>query len=223
MRFKAFAIDCAGALSGLLGIIALGEAAQAHPHVWVTVETELLHDENKSITGFQHRWTFDELYSEFATQGLDKNGDGVLDRDELKDLAKLNVDSMAEFGFFTFAHFDGNELARLPARDYWLEYQDKMLILQLTLPLKNPVPWARLEDFNFSVYDPTFYVGFELARKDPVRLQAGLGECRAVLSRPEVQTPVQSLSQSVQSSNDALLQPGGQYAQTVRLKCRPGS
>jgi ABC-type uncharacterized transport system substrate-binding protein len=34
--------------------------AAAHPHVWVTVETEVVYDQQQAITGFRHKWTFDE-------------------------------------------------------------------------------------------------------------------------------------------------------------------
>ncbi|HYD15318.1 MAG TPA: DUF1007 family protein, partial [Hyphomicrobium sp.] len=47
--------------------------AAAHPHVWVTVETTVLYDGGK-ITGLQHKWTFDDMYTAMAIQGLDANG-----------------------------------------------------------------------------------------------------------------------------------------------------
>ena len=36
----------------------------------------------------RRHWTFDEFYSQFATRRVDKNNDGVLDRDELKEPAE---------------------------------------------------------------------------------------------------------------------------------------
>jgi ABC-type uncharacterized transport system substrate-binding protein len=95
--------------------------AQAHPHVWVTVETEVLYGPNQDITGFRHKWTFDEMYTAFAVQGLDKDGDGKYSREELQPLAEVNITSLREFGLFTYPRLNDKVLERKDAVDYWLE------------------------------------------------------------------------------------------------------
>jgi hypothetical protein len=50
-------------LSGVMG------RADAHPHVWVTMTEELLYAPDGSVTGVRHAWTFDDMFSAFATQG----------------------------------------------------------------------------------------------------------------------------------------------------------
>ena len=213
----------AGVAAAVVGSLALPGGAEAHPHVWVTVETELLHDAQKNITGFRHHWTFDEFYTSFAIQGLDKDNDGTYSREELKELAEVNVTSLKEFDFFTFPTLAGHNAERLEPRDYWLDYKDKMLTLNFTLPLKHPVPKAKLKDFQFAVYDPTFYVAFAFADKDPVRIADGLSECHAEIVKPQAETPGKSLGESLFSSNNALMNFGEQYAEKVRFKCSPGS
>lgn len=216
---------CASVAAALAAGVAWSGDVAAHPHVWVTVETELLHDAQKNITGFRHHWTFDEFYSSFAIQGLDKDNDGTYTREELKELADVNVTSLKEFDFFTFPTLAGHDVERLEPQDYWLEYKDKekMLTLNFTLPLKKSVPKAKLKDFQFAVYDPTFYVAFAFAEKNPVRIEDGLGECHAEIVKPRDKTPSKSLSESLFSLNDALMNFGQQYAEKVKVKCGPGS
>jgi ABC-type uncharacterized transport system substrate-binding protein len=206
----------------MASLIAICPHAEAHPHVWVTVETELLHDANENVTGFQHKWTFDEFYTSFAIQGMDKNNDGKYDREELKELAEVNITSLKEFGFFTFAKLAGHDVEELPPRDYWVDHNDGLATLHFTLPLKKPVPKAKLKDFQFAVYDPTFYVSFAFAEGESVRLAAGSG-CKPEISKPEVQAPPKSLSESIFSNSDNLMNYGQQYAETIRLKCGAGS
>ena len=43
--------------------------ATAHPHVWVTMHTELVYAADGSVTGVRHAWAFDDMFSAFATQG----------------------------------------------------------------------------------------------------------------------------------------------------------
>ena len=84
-------------------------SAAAHPHVWITVETTVLYDKG-AFTGLQHKWTFDEFYTAMAIEGLDKNKDGIYDREELSELAKVNIDGLKEFAYFTYPVLDGQDV-----------------------------------------------------------------------------------------------------------------
>ena len=148
-------------------------AALAHPHVWVTVETEVLYGANHEITGLRNKWTFDEMYTAFAVQGLDKDGDGKYSRDELQPLAEVNINALKDFGLYTYPKLGEKMLERKDAIDYWLEYADGSLTLHLTLPLVEPVAPENVKDFSFGVYDPTFYVAFSYPEEAPVRLASG--------------------------------------------------
>ena len=108
-------------LAGAVGLSGSAMPAMAHPHVWVTVETTVLFDQG-SIAGLRHKWTFDELYTAMAVEGLDTDKDGKLSREELAELAKVNIDGLKEFAFFTFPKLAGQDLALGDPRDYWLEH-----------------------------------------------------------------------------------------------------
>ena len=141
----------AGATILALLLISTG-IASAHPHVWIAVETEVLTGPGQEITGFQHKWTFDEMYSEFAVNGLDANGDGVYSEEELRPLGQTNIEALKDFEYFTFA-FLGKEKLPLgePAPGYRLEYKNKLLTLYFTLPLAAPVPREKFKEFSFVV------------------------------------------------------------------------
>ena len=106
-----------------LTVLAFGAPARAHPHVWVTMHTELLYAPDGSITGVRHHWAFDDMFSAFATQGLDAKEKGKFTREELAPLAKVNVESLKEYDYFTYATADGKkaELTE-PAPGYWLDF-----------------------------------------------------------------------------------------------------
>jgi ABC-type uncharacterized transport system substrate-binding protein len=213
----------------LAGLVWLGApaAALAHPHVWVVVETEIAYDGQKAITAFRHKWRFDEAYSAFAVEGLDKNGDGKHDRAELQELAEVNVNSLKDFGYFTFPTVAGKPVEALPPRDYWLEHVDGTLILHLTLPLKEPLDPAKHKDFRFAVYDPSFYVEFALARETPVRLSAAPAGCAPVIKEPDpqaAQAAAAALAQADQSiaTVDTPAQDASLYAKSVSIACTAG-
>src|SRR5438309_4485815 len=106
-------------LSGVMG------RADAHPHVWVTMTEELLYAPDGSVTGVRYAWTFDDMFSAFATQGLDPKQPGVFSKADLEPLAKENVDSLKDFGYFTFGKANGKKLELKEPIDYFLDYNTK--------------------------------------------------------------------------------------------------
>src|SRR5262245_15928766 len=116
----------------LSGLLTASQAA-AHPHVWVTMTTEIVYAPDGAATGVRHVWTFDDMYSAFATQDLPSKTKGAFTREELVPLAEVNAKSLKEYDFFTFVTADGQKIAFTDASDYWLEFKDSVLTLYFTL------------------------------------------------------------------------------------------
>jgi ABC-type uncharacterized transport system substrate-binding protein len=207
-------------LLALASCLASAKRALAHPHVWVTVETEIEFGPNKEIMGFKHKWTFDEFYSEFAVQGLDTNGDGQYSEEELKPLAQTNIEALKEFEYFTFPFVEKTKIALKEPAEYRLEYKDKLLTLYFTLPLDQPVPQDKVRAFSFSVYDPGMYVALTFDKKSPVKI-ASLQplSCSAhVGDRPAAQEKAMSgLGENIDPSSNF----GSQFAERVTVGCSP--
>ena len=178
----------------LLTALLISQSAMAHPHVWVTVKSDIIYRDGK-VSAVRHAWTFDEAYSAFAVQGLDKNGDGKLSKDELADLAKVNVESLHEFDFFTSAKASGTKQDFSQPADYDLSYDKAQLTLTFTLPLK-AAPSQRT--FSLEVFDPTWFVSFSLAEGDDAVKTVGAPQgCARTITRPRSldQTQQQRLSE----------------------------
>lgn len=205
----------------LMGAAAAGLApsAVAHPHVWATVRSEIVFGPDAKITGIRHAWTFDEFYTAMALQGLDADGDGVYSKEELAPLAKVNVESLAEFDYFTFVRLVGEEgfLPLKPPVDYWVEYDSTVLTLHFTLPFETLVD-PRPKDVAIDVYDPSFFVAFGFAEKVPVRLAGSPAPGCAVeidKSDPESAEVAQALSEAFFSQLTAGSSFASQFVQTV--------
>jgi ABC-type uncharacterized transport system substrate-binding protein len=88
-------------LAMTIGMAFAAAPASAHPHVWVTASSELLYREDGAIVGVRHAWTFDDMFSTYALQGIEPRTKGTYSREELADLAKTNVESLREYRYFT--------------------------------------------------------------------------------------------------------------------------
>lgn len=191
-------------------------SANAHPHVFVTMKGELLYAQDGSVTGIRHIWTFDDMYSAFATQGLDSKQPGVFTREELAELAEVNVTSLKEFDYFTFAKANGKKALFVEPKDYWLEYKDSLLTLHFTLPFKAAV---KAQNLNLEVYDPSYFIDFSFADKDAVVLAGAPAECKLALKKPtdpEVDFKIKSLSEAAfQDANNY----GAMFANRISVTC----
>jgi ABC-type uncharacterized transport system substrate-binding protein len=193
------------------------DRAEAHPHVWVTFRSEVLCAADGSMTGVRHAWTFDDMFSAYALQGTPHAKKGQYTREELASLAQVNVDSLKEYGYFTFARADGKKLKFSDPVDYWLEYKNATLTLHFTLPLKAA---ATAKAVQIEVYDPTIFVDFEFAKDGPVTL-SGAPQCLLTYDLPHQPTPAEQLRLSQLDSEplDAFSTYGETFANKILVKC----
>lgn len=206
-----------GGLAVALLCVAFATRAEAHPHIWITFETTVLHEKG-TFVGVRHKWTFDEFYTAMAIEGLDKNKDGVYDREELAELAKVNIDGLKDFSFFTFPALAGKELKVGEPSDYWLEHKDGVLSLHFTLTFASPV-LMEAKSLTISVYDPTYFIAFEPGKTDPVKLAEGAPKgCEAKFG-----VPLQKQDQGSGSGPDSLQAQlgalGMRTAKTIMVDC----
>ncbi|MFZ2018918.1 MAG: DUF1007 family protein [Methyloceanibacter sp.] len=209
----------------LAGFAAFAPSVSAHPHVWATVRSEIVLGPNHQIIAIRHAWTFDEFYTAMAVQGLDTNKDGVYSKEELEPLAKVNVESLKEFDYFTYVHFEGEDdkLIKLnPPVDYWIDYDKNVLTLHFTLPLAKPVD-THGKPVAMDVYDPSFFVAFGFATNNPVKLAgADLKGCAAKITLPDPETAAdtKALTESFFTQLGPNSNFGSQFAQTAIVTCK---
>ena len=207
------------------GVVTYAPKLLAHPHVWATVRSEIVLGPNHQIIGIRHAWTFDEFYTAMAVEGLDTNKDGVYSKEELAPLAKVNVDSLKDFDYFTFVHFDGEDdkLIKLkPPVDYWVDYDKTVLTLHFTLPLEAPLD-THGKPVAIDVYDPSFFVAFGFATEKPITLAgADTKSCDAKVTLPDPETAAdtKALTESFFTQLGPNSNFGSQFAQTVTIKCK---
>jgi ABC-type uncharacterized transport system substrate-binding protein len=173
MRFAGYGL--ATILAGLAAPVA------AHPHVMVNAKAELVFDKGK-LTAVRHIWQFDDTFTGYAVQGLDADKDGKLSDAELAPLAQVNVESLSQFGFFTYLTAGSGDVAFAKPTEYWLEFHNARLTLFYTLPLSTPV--AASAKVTMQVFDPEYFVAFTYG-EDPVTLDGAPAGCAASYRPPQ--------------------------------------
>lgn len=207
------------ALALMLAVALSGGRVEAHPHVWITAVSELVYAPDGTITGVRHAWTFDDMFSAYAVQGLASKTPGQFTREELAPLAQTNVESLKEYAFFTFAK--AGPVGRQKKEkfgdpvDYYLDYKDSVLTLHFTLPFKTPF---KAQQLAVEVFDPTYFIDFKMADKDPIKLVGAPANCKMSFVRPTDATQMQPLDENSFLNGDNS-NYGAMFANKISVEC----
>lgn len=197
--------------------------AAAHPHVWVTMHSEVLYGPDGRATGVRHAWAFDDMFSAFATQGYESKVKGQFTREELAPLAKVNVESLKEYDYFTYATADGTKAKMTdPLPDYYLDYKDQVLTLHFTVPFATPV---KAKELKIDLYDPTIFVDFSFAKETaadkPVKLVNAPKGCLLDVALPREMTFAEgkALSNIPADQKNTTMAWGAKFANKILVHC----
>jgi ABC-type uncharacterized transport system substrate-binding protein len=203
----------------VLAALAFAVPAQAHPHVWVTMKSEIVYAPDGSAIGIRHHWAFDDGFSAYAVQGIPSKVKGQFTRADLAPLAKINVESLKEFDYFTYATADGKKAPfGDPLPGYWLGYSHSILVLNFVLPFKHPV---KPKSLKIEIYDPTIFIDFAFVKETPVKLLGAPQGCKLDVALPKDITAVQSqrLGESFFNALTAGQNWGAQFANKILVSC----
>ncbi|PZF78858.1 hypothetical protein DK847_03445 [Aestuariivirga litoralis] len=155
--------------------------ASAHPHVWIQMQSGVVFNDQGQIAAVKLAWTFDDGYASLALDGLDKNGNGTYEPEELEPLTRENLESLKDYDFFTHVRLNGKAQALGAPTAAGQSYTGGKLQLHFELPLSTPVDPTRGE-FVLKVYDPEFYIAFDYAGTTPVTVSGNMPPaCKPVL------------------------------------------
>jgi ABC-type uncharacterized transport system substrate-binding protein len=216
MTFRILLLSLLTLVFAAQGLISV---ANAHPHVWVTMKSEVIYAPDGTVTAIRHAWSFDDMFSTFATQGLESKEKGKFTREELAPLAKVNVESLKEYDYFTYATADGVKVPMAdPLPDFWLDFKDQILTLNFTLPLKTPV---KAKKFSVDIYDPTIFVDFAFDKAKPAHLVDPPAGCKLQVALPREMTFAEGkkLSEIPADQQNTVMAIGSEFANKILVNC----
>ncbi len=202
----------------LLLLLVSGFQARAHPHVFVDVDIEVGFDPEGSIKNLRFDWIFDDMYSAFMMQGVERSN-GKPTAAALEKLADVFMEKIDEADYFTSAiAADGHELQITGALDVQLTLTDaKRLRLAFTAPLRSVV--GHVEKVSIQVFDPQYILAFKVS--SDARLASAPLHCTSVMTEPPPLTASDALllNDSVRTN---VLDPnfGSRLASKIIIDCR---
>jgi ABC-type uncharacterized transport system substrate-binding protein len=202
-----------------------GTPAQAHPHVWIDMQSSIVFTDDGLIKGVDVEWTFDDAYAQMALDGLDVDGDGLYSQDELAPLTKENIESLKDYEYFTVMRANGEQQKIGEVTDAGQIWSNNKLTLHFQVPLEKPID-PKKEEFMLKVYDPEFFIDLEYPTDDAVDVTGKIPESCKLVVKPVPtdaeldQTRTMLATKGKDWKPEAPEDFGAMFAQAVSIACK---
>ncbi len=199
-------------------------SANAHPHVWIAMRSDVVVNDKGEISGIAVEWTFDDNYTQMALDGLDANGDGVYSQSELEPLTQENMKSLKDYNYFIVPRVNGKIVPINDPAEYGQIYSNGKLELHFTVPLAMPVN-PRTAEFLYKIYDPEFFIAMDYVEEDPVGVVGEMPRGCHLEVKPVVSDQQLDQTRQLLSTKGTDWKPpqdedfGGMFAQPTLVLC----
>lgn len=154
--------------AGLLALLLSVGPALGHPHVFLD-GTLTFRAAQGRLTALEVTWEFDEAFSQGMAGDFDRDGNGVFDPRETRELCRGGFENLKDFGYFLRLEMDGKVLPPLRrARDFSprMDPASGRMIYRFVLPV-DLKPRKGGSTLVVSFYDTSYYVDTLWAGKRP--------------------------------------------------------
>ena len=136
----------------------------SHPHMFITSETSVVFNSEK-LEGIFVTWTFDEMFSSTIISEYDKNKDGSFNVKETQIVKKNAFDYVAESKYFIQMKINGKAETVKKVSKFTAKIKNNRLVYRFYVPLNIKIT-KKETVVNFSVFDETFYIDFDLKKPE---------------------------------------------------------
>ena len=146
--------------------------AHAHPHVFIKQHVEALFDQS-GFTGIRLTWSFDAMYSSMMRSDFVSSKVGPLTPADVKSLHDQSFIDLKDVHFFTTVTFNGETLPLDEPTNFSATWIGGNAVYNFVIPLKPDPRRVRAQnEIDITVFDPSYYVYYELAADHPVKAVA---------------------------------------------------
>lgn len=208
---------------GLATALLAAQPAAAHPHIFIDAGLRLLRDAAGRVTEVEVVWRYDELYSMLLAEdlGLDPDYDLRLTDAEVAETLGFDLNWNSGFEGGLVLRQDGAELSLGPPEPVSLRMLETG---QFETVHRRPVEGASPGALEAQIYDPDFYIAFEMILDIAV---AEAPECEVELVRADLDAAYAGLEAALEeiggsvAAEDNFPPVGALFADRVVIAC-PG-
>lgn len=145
----------------------------AHPHIFIEQHVTALFGKS-GLIGFRLNWRFDPMYSSMMRADFVKSKSGPLSAADVRDLHDKSFIALKDVHYFTTVTLNGKQLTLGVPTDFSAIAAGGDIVYDFVIPLRPQSLDKQGENtVGITVFDPSYYVYYELAAANPVGVTGG--------------------------------------------------
>jgi len=207
-------------LSSLALLLGSTLLPNAHPHVFIEANMELVINDKNQFTELRHVWRFDELFSSTLIFDFDADSSGDLDEKEIEEITTTIQKSIAEYDFYT-ALRSGKDVINFYEPEKLNAYMENgQMIMFFSIEPENPHDFKKAP-LRISASDTSYYVAFEFSEKNII-LKENSEACKTKVTVPNYDELYASNSETLSEayfSNPENPELGDEFFSWAEITC----
>ena len=208
------------ALVMIVAVTGVSFRAQAHPHEWIDLRVRLIFDDDRRLTAVEQSWMFDPFFSAYVLDELtEQRPDRAAIAAKANALGPEMVGNLAQHGFLNQWQFEGEPVTGLSGSFVGTRVTRDQLELTFRLDLDQPLE-LRGGRFEYSVFDPTYYIEILHSRRHLPELRGAPRGCRREIIEPDPPEDLTAFAASLDRNAQSDEGLGIHFAERAVIECR---
>ena len=199
-------------------LLAYAIRAEAHPHMWIDLKSELIIKERTQVFAIYQEWLLDDYFSASLIEEASVNPNGLLFG--IREIVGEILDNLKPHSYFTLISNDGQKIFSKPIDGFEVEIRENRVWLSFVLPISGKVDLIK-QNFSYSIFDPTYYIEMLYFENQPVTFSGEVKKgCHSKIVQPNPSTDAILLARSPQLDKVPDESIGQLFAEVVTVSCQ---
>jgi len=191
----------------------------SHPHEFVEMKTKVIFDKSGRVAGLRYDWLFDEIFSAFAVESADSDGDGHPEPENLDKLIVEILGNIAPNSYFTKFEEKSATPKLAIAKPLLAEMQKRELFIRFEVPFETPLE-LKAKPLIYAIYDGEFYIAMNHSLdNDAVQLVNAPSNCKFEIELPDPSDETKNRARSLDKTQSGGSELGVNFAEWVKISC----
>ena len=192
--------------------------AEAHPHMWIDLKSEIIIQDQTMVSAIYQEWLFDDFFSASLIEEASQNPKGL--EVGIKAVVEEIMDNLEPHDYFTLINVNGKKISSNPIKSFEVDVRENRVWVSFSLPISKEVDLTA-QSLAYSVFDPTFYIEMLYFEGETVSFTGDVPtSCSTKIKQPNPTTEAVLLSRSPDLDKIPNQSIGRLFAETVVVNCR---
>ena len=192
--------------------------AEAHPHMWIDLKSEIIIQDQTLVSAIYQEWLFDDFFSASLIEEASQNPKGR--EVGIKAVVEEILDNLEPHDYFTLINVNGKKISSNPIKSFEVDVRENRVWVSFSLPISKEVN-ITAQALDYSIFDPTFYIEMLYFEGETVSFTGDVPtSCSTKIKQPNPSTEAVLLSRSPDRDKVPNQSIGELFAETVVVNCR---